>query len=241
MSERDELLRQHISELEKEVDAATTARHAAEVASALAASASALTAWVVAERSLELLPEGSTERDAEDTAAEYLAAALAEDYLAAERALRVSTQVATQPDVTSAEEVEATKSPALRQQQQQCEPVAVWAVAASNGPGEVRAVATSSGTGSIRRVVLQQKRGLGQRGASTRPFDPGTPKYSMPSLRPENEPSTVWGGYDEEHQEEQGDYSSSGSSSNSSSTSSSKRLDKRWDGTSSFPFDRGKI
>ena len=68
------------------------------------------------------------------------------------------------------------------------------AVAAGNGPEEVRAVAISSGTGSIRRVGLQQKGGLGQRGASTHPFDPGTPQYSMSSLRPENEPSTVWGG-----------------------------------------------
>ena len=109
-----------------------------------------------------------------------------------------------------------------QQQQQTAEPVAVGAVAASNGPGEVQTMPISSGTGSIGRVVLQQKGGLGQRGASTRPFDPGTPE------------------------EEQGDYSSSGSSSSnssstSSSTSSSKRLDQKWDGTASFPFDRGKI
>ena len=126
-------------------------------------------------------------------------------------------------------------------QKQQSEPVAVGAVAASNGPGEVRAVATSSGTGSIRRVVLQKKGGSSQRGASTHPFDPGTPKYSMRSLQPENEPGKVWGGYDEEHEEKQRGYSSSDSTNNSSSTSSSKRLDGRWDETSSFPFDRGKI
>ena len=52
------------------------------------------------------------------------------------------------------------------QQQQQSEPVAVGAVAASNGPGAVRAVATSSETGSIRRSVLQMQEVLGQRGAS---------------------------------------------------------------------------
>ena len=68
MSEEDGLLRQRSLELVKNVDALTTARHAAEVASALAASASvleasesALAAWVVAERSLEPLPEASTE------------------------------------------------------------------------------------------------------------------------------------------------------------------------------------
>ena len=114
----------------------------------------------------------------------------------------MSTQLATQPDVMSAEKVEPTTDPALRQQQQplqqQCEPVAVGAVATSNGPGDVRATAMSSGTGSIRRVVMRQKGGLGQRGVSTHRFDPGTPNYSMPSLPPENEPSTVWGvGYDE--------------------------------------------
>ena len=152
--------------------------------------------------------------------------------------------------MTSAEEVQPTKSPASRQQQplqqqevqqqEQSEPVAVGAVATSNGPGDVRAVAISSGTGSIRRVVLRQKGGLSQRGASTHPFDLGTPNYRMPSLRPKNGPNTVWGGYDEEHEEEQGDYSSSDSSSNSSSTGNSQRLDGRWDGTSSFPFDTGK-
>ena len=84
----------------------------------------------------------------------------------------MSTQIATQPDVTSAEDVEATKSPALRQQQP-FEPVAVGAVATSNGPGEMRAEAMSSEAESIRRVVLQQNGVLGQRGASTHPFDPG--------------------------------------------------------------------
>ena len=123
--------------------------------------------------------------------------------------------------------------------QQQSEPVAVGGVAASNGPGAVRGAATSSRTGSVRRSVLQKQGGLGQRGASTHPFDPGIPKYKMLPVRPENEPDTVWGGYDEENEEEQGGYSSSNSSSNSS-TSSSTRLDERWDGTSSFPFDRGK-
>ena len=54
----------------------------------------------------------------------------------------------------------------LQQQQQQSEPVAVGAVAASNGPGAVRAVATSSETGSVRRSVLQMQEVLGQRGAS---------------------------------------------------------------------------
>ena len=60
MPEGDELLRQRIFELKQGIDAATTARHAVEVASALAASASALAAWVVAERSLGLLAEAST-------------------------------------------------------------------------------------------------------------------------------------------------------------------------------------
>ena len=50
-------------------------------------------------------------------AAEYFVAALVEDYLAAERARRVPTEVATQPGVTLAEEVEATKSPEVKQQQ----------------------------------------------------------------------------------------------------------------------------
>ena len=93
---------------------------------------------MAAEGSLELLGEASTERDAEYTAAGKFGATLAEHYLAAERALRVSTQIVTQSDVRSAEEVEATKSSALGQkqqplqqqevQQQQFEPVAVGAV-----------------------------------------------------------------------------------------------------------------
>ena len=102
MPEWDELLRHLISDLEKEVDAAKTATHAVEVARALVV-------WVAAEGSLELLAEASTERDAKYTNAEYLAAALAEGYLAAERALRVSGEAVAHPGVTSAEEVEATK------------------------------------------------------------------------------------------------------------------------------------
>ena len=39
----------------------------------------------------------------------------------------------------------------VQPQQQQSEPAAVRAVAASDGPGAVRGVATSSGTGSVRR------------------------------------------------------------------------------------------
>ncbi len=118
----------------------------------------------------------------------------------------------------------------MQQQQhlQESEPVAVVAVAASNRPGDVRTVAISSETRSMRKVVLQQKRALGRRDASTHPFDPGTPKYRMLSLRPENE---LGGGHDEEHEEQQEDYSSS--------TSNNKRLDQRWDGTSSLPFGRG--
>lgn len=88
---------------------------------------------------------------------------------------------------------------------------------ASNGPGEVRTVATSSGGGSIRRSVLHQKGSLGQRDASTHPFDPGTPKYSMLPLRPENRPGTVLGGYKRKHDVEQGG-GINDSSSNSSST-----------------------
>ena len=57
-------------ELEKEVDVATIARHAAEVASILVE-------CVVAGRSLELLAEAPTKRGAEYTAAEYLSSALA--------------------------------------------------------------------------------------------------------------------------------------------------------------------
>ena len=71
-------------------------------------------------------------------------------------------------------------------QQHQSEPVAVKAVSASNGQGAVRGVVTSSGTGSVRRSVLQKQGGLGQGGASTPPFDTGTPKYEMLPLRPEN-------------------------------------------------------
>ena len=54
MSDGDELLWRRILELEKKVDAETAATHAAELAGASVASASALAAWVVAERSLEL-------------------------------------------------------------------------------------------------------------------------------------------------------------------------------------------
>ena len=112
MPDGDELLRQRILELEKEVDAATTARHAAEVPRAKTTERD-----VAAERSLEVFSEASTERDAEYTTAEYLAAALADDYLAAARALGVSTEAATRPGVMSAGEVGATKRPAVKQQE----------------------------------------------------------------------------------------------------------------------------
>lgn len=119
MPEGDELPRQRLLTLQKEVNATTTARRATKVARALAASASASAAWVIGERSPELLAEASTQRNAECTAVEYLSAELAEDYFAAERALTVPTQLATQPDMTSAKKVEETKSPTLRQQQRQ--------------------------------------------------------------------------------------------------------------------------
>ena len=47
-------------------------------------------------------------------------------------------------------------------------------------------------------------------------------------------------GYVVDNEEQQGDGSNDSSSNISSSTSSNNRLDGRWDGTSSFPFDRGK-
>ena len=95
------------------------ARHAAEVARDKTTERdAALVAWMAAERSLEALAEASPKRDANYSTAEYLAAVLTEDYFAAERARRVSSEVATQPDVTSAKEVEPTKSPAVRHQQQ---------------------------------------------------------------------------------------------------------------------------
>ena len=50
----------------------------------------AFPSWVAAERALEVLADASAERDAKYTTAEYLAAALAEDYLTAERALRTA-------------------------------------------------------------------------------------------------------------------------------------------------------
>ena len=81
----------------------------------------------------------------------------------------------------------------VEQQQQQSEPAVMGAVTTSNGPGAVRAMATSSGTGSVRRSVLQQQGGLGQRGASTHPFAPGTPKGRMPPVRPEDEPGRLKG------------------------------------------------
>ena len=71
---------------------------------------------MAAEQSLEVIAGSSTEQDAEYATAEYLAAALEEDYLAAERALRVSTEAATPPGLTSAEELEATKRPAVKLQ-----------------------------------------------------------------------------------------------------------------------------
>ena len=60
----------------------------------------ALPSWVAAEQSLEVIAGSSTELDAEYMTVAYLAAALAKDYLAAERKLRVSTEVATPPGVT---------------------------------------------------------------------------------------------------------------------------------------------
>ena len=84
---------------------------------------------------------------------------------------------------------------------------------------------------------------LGQKGVSTHPFDPEKSKgvTMMPMYR-EGRRSTAVGemsvkerGYVVEHEVEQGDGSNS-----SISTSSSKSLDETWDGTSSFPFDRGK-
>ena len=91
------LLRQRILELEKEIDAATTARHAADVAAAKTMEQdAALASCVAAERSLEVLAESSTEQNAEYPTAEYLTAGLAEDYLAAERARGVSTEAAIQ-------------------------------------------------------------------------------------------------------------------------------------------------
>ena len=65
------------------------------------------------------------------------------------------------------------------------------------------------------------------------PFDVVTQKFSMPSLRPDDEPSTVYERYEEELEEGQGG-GSSDRSSNSSSTGNSKTLDGKWDGASSF-------
>ena len=83
---------------------------------------------------------------------------------------------------------------------------------------------------------------LGQKGVSTHPFDPGKSKgVTMVLIRREGRRGTAVGemGVKEREylvaHEEQGHRSSS-----SSSTSSSKSLDDRWDGTSWFPFDRGK-
>ena len=48
---------------------------------------------------------------------------------------------------------------------------------------------------------MQQK--SGQCGASTHPFGPGTPPFSMPPLRSENGPGTVWEGYEQDQWEEE--------------------------------------
>lgn len=97
-----ELLRQRIVELKMEIDAATTARHAAEEAAREVSEArakkterdAALAAWVAAERTLGILP--ASERDvasaAADSTAEFLAATLEAKYLMIERALRVPTE-----------------------------------------------------------------------------------------------------------------------------------------------------
>ena len=123
MDEEKELLRQQLEQMSMklaELDAALTAERALRTAAVARAKMMeldvALASWVAAEQSLEVIAGSSTERDAEYATAEYLAAALGEDYLAAERALRVSTEAATPPDVTSAEELEATKRPAVKQQ-----------------------------------------------------------------------------------------------------------------------------
>ena len=54
---------------------------------------------MTAEQSLEVIAESSIEQDAEYMTAECLAAALADDYLAAKRKMRVSTEAAAPPDV----------------------------------------------------------------------------------------------------------------------------------------------
>ena len=115
----------------------------------------------------------------------------------------------------------------VEQQQQQSEPVTVGAVAISNGPGAVRTVATSSGPWSVRRSVLPHQEGF----ASTHPFDPGTPKHSMPPLRPKNEPGTVGGGMTRETRRTMGV---------EAAATAAAKVWMRWDGTSLFPFDRGK-
>ena len=84
---------------------------------------------------------------------------------------------------------------------------------------------------------------LGQKGVSTHPFDARKWKgVTIILIHRESRRSAAVGemsakerGYVVEH-EEQG----KGSSTTSSSTSGSKSLDGRWDGTSSFPFDRDK-
>ena len=81
-----------------------------------------------------------------------------------------------------------------QQQQQQSEPVAVGAKVTSNGPGG-SAVCRDQQWDVVRKGIgVAEARSLDHRGASTHPFDRDTPKYSMRSLRPENEPGTVWGG-----------------------------------------------
>ena len=96
-----------------------------------------------------------------------------------------------------------------------------------------------------RRYGLRGMAGdLGSKGGINAPIRPG--KSSGVTITPihrERWQGTVGGvskemGYEQEHEQEQGD--DSHDSSSNSSTSISKRLDGRWNGTSSFPFDRGK-
>lgn len=80
MSERGELLRERIVEPKKEnINAATTARHEAGVARATKERDPAFASWAAAERSLEVLAEVSTEREAEGMTAEHFATVLEEE------------------------------------------------------------------------------------------------------------------------------------------------------------------
>ena len=172
----------------------------------------ALIAWVTAERSQEVLAEASTERDAEYTGAEVLAAASAEDYLAAEKALRVSTQVATQPDVTSAEEMEATKRPRVRQQQPLHQPSSSSSSSSGSEGGGAQSWARGGMSSGVQRLVGADLDGgtqswcrggvgnggwqarLGQKAVSTHPFDPGKSEgVTITLIHRERRPCTVVG------------------------------------------------